>query len=513
MSAVPWLEQHAARVPDREAVVDLATGHTVTYRELHERVRSIAHVLVERFGVGNGDRVAILSRNDQRVLETIYACGLVGAVAVPLNWRLTPAELRQIVDDAEPMVVVGEDWCGDVIDELAATAVSPLVTVVWSSDRAGRDEFEDVLIAPVPEGWAAPPVSDDDVWTIIYTSGTTGRPKGVQATHRGWVASLLGILVAHGISSSSRSLTVLPTFHVAGLNLFTHPVLFAGGTVLLARTFDADQTLDLLRDAEPAVTHFCGVPANYQFMQGLPTFDDRPLRPFVAVVGGSPVPVTLVTSWRDRGVPLCPVFGITEAGACVTAVPPGRVLDAPGVVGVPVLHARCRVRGSEGQSVAAGEVGELQVSGDVVTTGYWRNAEATRQAFTDDGWLRTGDAAAIGSDGSVVLVDRWKDMYISGGENVYPAEVEQVVGAHAAVAQVAVVGVPDDRWGETGVAFVMLRPGHSVAAGELQEWCTTRLARYKLPSQFRVVDDLPRNATGKTLKHQLRAAVVDAPAG
>jgi fatty-acyl-CoA synthase len=274
--------------------------------------------------------------------------------------------------------------------------------------------------------------------------------------------------------------------------------------VLVARAFDPEQSLRLLSDAAAPITHFCGVPANYEFMQQLPHFSRATLRPVVAVVGGSPVPPALVESWAARGVALTTVYGITEAGACVTAVPPGRELSHLGTIGLPLLHTRCRVRTVDDRPCAPGELGELQISGPLVMTGYWRNPDATAQAFTADGWLRTGDAATMSPDGYLTLVDRWKDMYISGGENVYPAEVENALHAHPAVSQVAVVGTPHPRWGEAGVAFVVLGHGASATEAELLEHCARRLAGYKIPARIIFTAELPRNATGKVLKAPLR---------
>jgi fatty-acyl-CoA synthase len=500
---VSWVEHHAARTPDRVALVDLHRGAELAYGELADRVRAVARSLQERHGIGAGDRVAVLSRNDTRVFEVLYACALLGAIAVPLNWRLTPAELTAVSRDAEPAVLVHESFASPVAAEVADGA-GIAARLVWASEPGEDDGYEELATAAVPPDWAPPDVDDEAVWTIIYTSGTTGLPKGVQATHRGWLASLLGILVAHRVSAESRCLTVLPLFHVAGLNLFANPVLYVGGTVVVARAFDPAQGLALLTDAAAPLTHFCGVPANYQFMEQLPEFADAPLRPFVAVVGGSPVPQALVETWGRRGIALTTVYGITEAGACVTAMPPGRELDHNGTVGLPMLYARCRVRTPAGGPAAPGETGELQLSGPLVTPGYWRNPTATAEAFTDDGWLHTGDAATMTDDGHVVLVDRWKDMYISGGENVYPAEVENALHAHPAVSQAAVVGAPHPRWGEAGVAFVVLTRGATVEPDALRGWCRERLAAYKVPVRVLVVDELPRNATGKVLKGPLR---------
>lgn len=504
-----WIDYHARRIPDRIALVDLHRERQVAYGELAARVRSLAWSLQERSGVGPGDRVTVLSRNDARVFEVIHACGLLGAIVVPLNWRLTSAELTAVTGDARPRVLLHESFAEATATEVAEEAGVP-VRVAWASEDGDHDGYEELATAGVPAGWEPGDVDEDAVWTIIYTSGTTGLPKGVQATHRGVLASMLGILVAHGVSSESRCLTVLPTFHVAGLNLFANPVLYAGGTVVVARAFDPAQALALLTDEGAPITHFCGVPANYQFMEDLPGFPEAPLRPFAAAVGGSPVPSSLVQSWAERGIALTTVYGITEAGACVTAMPPGEELSHNGTIGLPVLYARCRVRAPDDRAAAPGETGELQIAGPLVTPGYWGNPGATADAFTEDGWLRTGDAAQATSDGHLVLVDRWKDMYISGGENVYPAEVENVLHAHDGVSQAAVVGAPHPRWGEAGIAFVVLVRGGRTSPDELLGWCRARLARYKVPARILVVDELPRNATGKVLKGPLRAAAARA---
>ena len=298
---------------------------------------------------------------------------------------------------------------------------------------------------------------------------------------------------------------MLPLFHVAGLNLFAHPVLYAGGTVVVARAFDPAQALALLTDTAAPVTHFCGVPANYQFMEQLPEFADAPLRPFVASSAAHRYRRRWSSRGRQRGIALTTVYGITEAGACVTAMPPGRELDHNGTVGLPLLYARCRVRTPDDRPAHGGGDGRAAAVRPLVTPGYWRNPAATAEAFTPDGWLRTGDAATLTADGHVVLVDRWKDMFISGGENVYPAEVENALHAHPAVNQAAVVGTPHPRWGEAGVAFVVPArgagrpPRTSCARGAGSGWPPTRC-----PVRVLLVDELPRNATGKVLKAPLR---------
>jgi len=289
---------------------------------------------------------------------------------------------------------------------------------------------------------------------------------------------------------------------VAGLNLFANPTLFAGGTVLIMRDFDPRLALALLTREEDPVTHFCGVPANYQFMQALPQFAEAASPRLVAAVGGSPVPAALIEDWGRRGVTLRTIYGISEAGAVVTMTPPGEAATEPGDVGMPAWHLQCRVA-IDGQVCPPGEAGELQIAGTSVTPGYWGRPEETAKAVSG-GWLHTGDVATITADGRVRIIDRIKDMYISGGENVYPAEIEDVLYQHPAVAEAAVVGVPDQRWGETGAAWLVLTAGTQVGAEDLRAWARTRLAAFKVPRDFHIVDALPRNATGKILKGELR---------
>ena len=456
-----WIAYHAQAAPEKTALADVADGRRVTYAELGERVGRAAGALRDSFGVGRGDRVAMLSRNCARAFELMYACARLGAIFVPLNVRLSDAELTGLAADAGPTVVVGE---GELVDRGIAPGVPALS---WEDGYeqalAGSDAAEPVPLDPA------------DPWVIIYTSGTTGLPKGVLVTHAGSEATMLAALVAGEVTGSSACLTALPVWHVAGLNLFANPVLFAGGTVLVMQSFDPAAALELLTREEDPVTHFCGVPAHYQFMQALPGFAGARMRGFCAGVGGSPVPAALVQSWAGRAVTLRTIYGITEAGAAVTMSPPGMAVTTAGDVGLPLWHLRCRVMSGD-RPCGPGEPGELQISGASVTPGYWRLPEATAQAI-QDGWLHTGDVAVAGPDGHIRIVDRIKDMYISGGENVYPAEVEEALYHHPAVAEVAVVGVPDQRWGETGAAWIVLAPGARETPSSIRAWARTRLVR------------------------------------
>ncbi len=483
-----WIGYHARISPGKTALHDLASGRRVSYAEFADRSARAAGALAGGFGVKHGDRVAVLSRNSSQAFEVMYACARLGAIFVPLNVRLSDPELDALAGDAAPAVLVGED------ELLGRDLAAGLPRMSWEYD------YEPAIAVSEP---ACPALIDpDDPWVIIYTSGTTGRPKGVLVTHAGSDATMLAGIMSAGVSRESVCLTALPVWHVAGLNLFANPTLFAGGSVLVMRAFDPGLALDLLTREEDPVTHFCGVPANYQFMQALPRFGEAAFPRLVAAVGGSPVPAALIVDWERRGVTLRTIYGISEAGAVVTMTPPGEAAAEPGDVGMPVWHLQCRAV-LDGQVCAPRQAGELQVAGASVTPGYWGRPDETAQVLSG-GWLHTGDVATVAADGRVRIIDRIKDMYISGGENVYPAEVEDVLYQHPAVAEAAVVGVPDERWGETGAAWLVLTAGTQAGPDDLRAWACTRLATFKVPRDFHIVDALPRNATGKIVKGELR---------
>ena len=491
-----WISYHARATPDKTALADLPSGRRLSYAELDERAGRAAGALRDSFGVGPGDRVAMLSRNCALAFELMYACAKLGAIFVPLNIRLSDTELARLAGDAEPAVVIGEA-------DLLARQVMPGVPALSWDDGYEQAVAGAAVAEPVP-------LEAADPWVIIYTSGTTGLPKGAMVSHAGSQATMLAALVSGQVTSASTCLTALPGWHVAGLNLFANPVLFAGGTVLVMQSYDPAAALDLLTREEDPVTHFTGAPAHYQFMQALPQFADARLRDFCVGVGGSPVPAAMVKAWAERGVTLRTIYGITEAGAAVTMSPPGTAVTTPGDVGVPLWHLRCRVMDGD-RPCGVGEPGELQIAGASVTPGYWHKPEATAQAI-EGGWLHTGDVAVSGPDGHIRIVDRTKDMYISGGENVYPAEVEEALYHHPAVAEVAVVGVPDERWGETGAAWIVLAPGAAADPGQIRSWARERIAAFKVPRDIHLVAELPRNATGKVIKAELRRRAADGDA-
>ena len=488
--AFDWIGHHADLAPDSVALVDDGRALTLTYADLEDRSRRLAAWLAAS-GVEAGDRVAILAGNTTDVFEALFACAKLTAILVPLNWRLAVPELQFIVGDCRPRVLIYEETYAAAVGELSVPVTLQL-----------GDAYEAAKAASDPSLVGAVTATHDDPWAILYTSGTTGHPKGAICTHGMFFWNAINIGHAVGLTAASTNLNVLPTFHSGGLNLYTTPCLHLGARSINLREFDPGRVLELLASGE--ITHFFGVPAIYQFLAEHPDWEAADLsRVRSWACGGAPMPVALLRRYADRGVVIRQGMGLTETSPTVFLTDEAHAIAKVGSVGKPALHTEIRVVDDEGVDVDIDQIGELWVRGPNVTPGYWERPEANAASFTDD-WLHTGDAARIDSDGYVYIVDRWKDMYISGGENVYPAEVEQVLFHHPNVMDVAVIGVPDDRWGEVGTAVVVPRDAEHFDRLELLAFCNEKLARYKIPRHVEIVEELPRNAAGKVVKRELR---------
>jgi fatty-acyl-CoA synthase len=489
--------KRAAAAPDRVALEEAATGRTLTYAELDERASRAAAVMIAH-GIGEGDRVAILCRNRIAFFEILFACARLGAILVPLNWRMPPAELDQLAQDAEPLLL----FYG-VEDAGAAAAVRR------SMEKIGLDEeYEGLIGDATPQAyrrhWPA-----DGIWYLLYTSGTTGRPKGVIYTYRMALANYVNIRSAVDLRTDDATPNFLPLFHTAGINLHSLPTLFAGGRVIVLEGFDAEALVRLLETRR--LDTFFAVPAVYQALLDHPRFAAAPLSHVRHWgCGGAPLPDALVERYRGLGVRVCNGMGMTETGPTAFLADPADAWERVGSVGKPQLLCSVRIVDEEGRDVEGEGVGNLLFGGPGVTPGYWRNEEATRAAFTEDGWLRSGDLARRDGDGFYYIAGRRKEMFISGGENVYPAEVENVLCDHPAISEVAVVASPDSKWGEVGRAYILPIKGvAALDAAELQAFCRGRLAGYKVPKHFEIVADFPRTAAGKIQKHLLSSAPLE----
>jgi len=488
-----WIEHHARFRPDRVALIDDAKGCSVTYRQLHERVGALAAALRERYGVQRHDRVVLVSKSCNEAFELQFACARLGAVFVPTNWRLSAEELDWIVRDCDPKVVFHDA-------EFAALVGADRQRV--QIELQGPSLYE--TLTAQPERVASEVAQWEDTWMILYTSGTTGRPKGAMLSYRMMHFNVLSWLGPSRITDRSVFLCSMPTFHTGGLNCYSNPVLYCGGTVIVQRDYDAPRALELMADRHLKVSHFFGTPTHYLMLTEVPGFANTPLPALeIAGMGGAPSSNSLVVRLMDQGLPMQPAYGMTEIGPAIFVTEMHEVRNKVGTCGHPTLHVEMKIVDEDGRECPVGVAGELRVRGPVCMSGYWNNEAATRASF-DDGWFKTGDGARVDEQGYVFIVDRLKDMFISGGENVYPAEVERVLGDHPAVLLAAVIGVAHDKWGEVGAAFVVPKSGHRIDAEALLEHCRSKLARYKVPKSLHIVESLPKNASGKILKRQLR---------
>ncbi|UOZ02849.1 long-chain fatty acid--CoA ligase [Amycolatopsis sp. WQ 127309] len=476
-----WPARRARIDPGRVALTQ--AGRTLTYAQLAGRVDRLAGDLTRR-GVRPGDRVAYLGVNDIAVFETLFATARCGAIFVPLNYRLAPAEIRYMLGDSGASVLVHSP---DADALVAAAGPHEIATM-----KAGETTTD----GPPP----SPDVGLYDPCLLLYTSGTTGRPKAAVLTHGNLTWNTVNQLAHLDVLGTDKALCIAPLFHCVGLGQITLPTLFKGGSVEPVARFDAGTIL--ARIAEAGITSFSAVPTMLELMCRHETWAATDLGSLTCVLyGGSPVAERVARAWLDRGVRLLQGYGMTEASPGVFMATHDGTLGHPVAAGVP--HFFTDVAADGGKPLSA-EPAELLVRGPHVFTGYWNRPEETTASFAGEHWFRTGDVVRVEDDGWAHIVDRVKDLIISGGENVYPAEIEAIAVQLDAVDACAVVGVPDERWGEVGAAYVVARDGAEPDETAFRAHLEAHLARYKVPKYVRFVEALPRNATGKIRRVELR---------
>jgi fatty-acyl-CoA synthase len=512
-NAASWIARHAARAGARPAVAD--AERRLDYAQLEHRIARLAGWLAAR-GVERGDRVAFLLVNRTAALETVFASARLGAIALPINTRLSPREVCFLLDDARPRALVAESSFAPLVQracELARSAPSVRLGVDAALADGDASDYETALADAAFEADIAP-VSPEDPMILMYTSGTTGNPKGALLPHRKALYNSLNAELYFGIVPADRVLVVSPLFHSLGLQILALPALYCGASLLLQAHFEPAALWQAV--AREGITYLGAVPTVYQRLldeleaAGPDHYDLRSLR--FLFTAGAAAPAELVRAYRARGLLLVQGYGQTESST-LTCLSGEDALRKAGSVGLPVHHAELRVVAVPGidgpvagwRDVAPGEPGEIVVRGPIVMLGYWERPDANRETLRD-GWLRTGDLATRDDEGFVTLVGRSREMFISGGENVYPAEIEARYAEHPAIREIAVVGVPDARWGEVGHAYVVLEPGAEASEAELAAWGRERLARFKIPSRFVFEAELPKTASGKVQKHRLLAS-------
>jgi fatty-acyl-CoA synthase len=481
MSLADLIDRNASFTPNKLAL--RFAGSAWSYAMFADRIGRMARALKSELGVGRGDRVALLAMNHPDCLTLLYACARLGAMLVPLNWRLAPPEQRFILSDADVRVVV-------VAQPFEVGGGAHIVSLESIAD----------LLAASSDGGHEPNVDWLDPLLIVYTAGTTGRPKGAVLTQQALLANAVMSQHMHDMTSNDHVLTVLPLFHVGGLNIQTTPALQLGATVTLHARFTAGETLEAIAHDRPTLTTL--VPSTIQAMLEHPQWQAADLGSLRAISTGSTlVPQGLVDAVLARGVPVLQVYGATETSPIAVYTRLGGDLTRPLSTGLPGLLCEARVVDDAGQEVPTGIAGEVEVRGPNVLTEYWRDDRATTEAL-HDGWFRTGDIAIRDTDGYFSIHDRKKNMIVSGGENIYPAEIERVLLNHPSVAEAAVIGVADPRWQEVPIAYVVGRAAISV--DELRVHLLDQLARFKVPREIVLVGELPRNALGKVQHFRLR---------
>jgi fatty-acyl-CoA synthase len=492
------IARRAELTPHRRALT--FEGRSLDYRQLAERAGRLAAALAAG-GMQRSDRVGYVGRNHPALLESLFAAATLGASFVPLNFRLTGPELRHIVTDAAVHTLIADDEARAVVDALRPE-LSVQRTIGAESGTAGWDSLDELIArhAPLRD---RPTVDPDDALLLMYTSGTTGLPKGAMLTHANVWWNNVNILTFVDLTADEVTLVVAPLFHIGGLNVNTIATWLKGGEIVLHRNFDPNAVLAAI--ATHRVTQMFGVPGMFAAMARQPAFASADLSSVrFFIVGGAPVPLPLIDLYLARGIAFTQGYGLTETAPVVTFLPPRYVHEKAGSAGVTPLYTEIEVRDDRGRALARGERGEIHVRGPNVMKGYWQRPAETAEVIDEHGWFRTGDVGWLDAEGFLYVVDRVKDLVISGGENVYPAEVERVLERHPQIVEVAVIGLADERWGEAVVAVARVADGQRLALDELREFAAPDLAAFKLPTRLECVRSLPRNGAGKVLKAELR---------
>lgn len=502
--AVDWIAVRGVKSPDDLAQVDMASNRHYTYSQMNDRVGRVAAYL-SSLGIKQGDRVGFLALNSTDVFELIFATWRIGAISLALNFRLTAPELTFIVNDAEPDVILVDQEFQQLAEELQQT--TNVKKWLFTDGKGGDSPFEKVVAQaePLLVKTIQQPLSEQCM--LMYSSGTTGLPKGVIITHEMMLFSAFNFIGDCKLTSDSVILTFMPLFHIAGLNCFACPAFYLGATVFVQRSFDPRETLAAIGDAEMQVSHFLGVPAVFNALRAHPDNAKTDFsRVVLAIAGAEAVPEPLVRWWIERGLTIQEGFGMTESVASNCLIPKSMVAAKIGSAGKAVMHTEMKVMLEDGSEAGPDQLGELWMRGPCITPGYWNRPEANADSFVGE-WFRSGDIVRCDKEGYYYIEDRLKDMYISGGENVYPAEIENVLYAMDQIAEVAVIGVSDSKWGEVGCAVVAPTDDAEITLADISDFVSDKLAKYKQPVHLVIVDVLPRTATGKVLKFELRKSI------
>ncbi|HSJ56037.1 MAG TPA: long-chain fatty acid--CoA ligase [Anaerolineae bacterium] len=509
-----YLARREIYSPDRLAIIDAGKEPELrlTYRQWNRRVNRLANWLKDEVGVGYRDRVAILARDGVEHLDLLYACGKLGAIHTALNWRLHPRELVGLIEQTTPKALLYSDDFKGAVAQVAEETRDSMLDIGYyvhleGDGIPGSLDYQSTISQSTATPVKYDNLDKEDIACLLFTGGTTGLPKGAMVSHRQIAWNVLNTVI-HDITHGDVYLCVFPLFHIGGLFTYMSSQVAFGNTSILTRQFDPKQVLELIEREK--VTVFAAVPTMYQMLTQAPNWADADLSSLrFCTSGGAPLPVPLVQKYaREKNVRFKQGFGMTEYGPGLFALPAEDAIRKAGSIGRPNFFLDVRVVDDDNNPLGPNEVGELVLKGPSGCSGYWNNPEASAAVVDAQGWFHTGDMVYHDEEWYFYVVDRKKDMLISGGENVYPAEIEAVLYKHPAVHMCAVVGVPDEKWGEVGKACVVLQPGARVSAEELLAFMQEHLARYKVPRTVEILDALPISAAGKILKRELRERFV-----
>jgi fatty-acyl-CoA synthase len=489
-----WLKKWSHYSPENIAVKDGDTSEQFTYKKLFELACQGAQILKDRFQVRKGDRIALLATNEMESIFLFFAAQRLGAILVPVNFRLTPREVDHILGDCQPQVLFYQEAFQSLVDSL--TVKLSFKALLQGSDSFGH-QVRTAEVSNIDCGFYA---DFEDPSMILYTSGTTGAPKGAILSHRMIFWNSINTSLRLNIHQHDSTVIFLPFFHTGGWNVLTTPFWHRGAKIVFLKKFDADRILEL-SESENATLLF-GVPTTMDMMARSNLFEKVNLSKVrYAIVGGEPMPVDLIRTWDQKGIPVRQGYGLTEFGPNVFSLNETDAIRKIGSIGFPNFYIETKVVDDHGQQVPVNEIGELILKGPSMMSGYWKNEKATKETIKD-GWLYTGDLVRQDEEGYVYVVGRKKDMYISGGENVYPPELEQVLRQLNGIREVAVIGVPDEKWGEVGRAYIV-KEAESLSEQLVKDHCLKNLAKFKIPKYFSFVPELPKGDSGKILKRRL----------
>lgn len=488
-----WLKRWALYSPEKIALRCADSGRAFSYQEFFARSSQLAQSLQAQFQIAKGDRVAVLSQNEPEYLFLFFALQRLGAILVPVNFRFAAREIDHVLRDSEPKLFVYQEQYEGLTHELPtkperATTLEAIQNLLFSTETKAQIPFSSTLDAPC---------------MILYTSGTTGAPKGALITNKMLFWNSVNTGLRLNITQSDASVIFHPLFHTSGWNVLTTPFFHHGASIVMLKKFDPARVLELCD--EQKVTILFGVPTMMDMMARTPEFENASLESVrFAIVGGEPMPVPLIRTWATKNIPVRQGFGLTEFGPNVFSLNEEHAISKIGSIGFPNFYIDVKIVDENQRELTEPEaIGELCLKGPTCTPGYWRNEKATREAIRD-GWFHTGDLVRRDAEGFFFVVGRKKDMFISGAENVYPAEIEQYLRSHPEIHEVAVVGVPDAKWGEVGKCFYSTNHGDALPEEALRSFCAAGLARYKIPKHFVHLAELPKGESGKILKKALK---------